>query len=289
MNRKGSDLLNGFWEEGYHYYLEFNGRHLTVRDYRRAVCLETEVSYDVRALERGERTVISLKDNVLSRTAAGEPFTMIRELAYENGELKFLYYYTIMGETLYTLKKKDHGPFDHIRIRDDEFLKGLQGKWQEWTASGNGGTVLTIRGDRISIFGEPAVPFHAVTFSYEPDEVYLVPGNLIDSNFPGFTRFRVLPDRLTATMIVCDMSMPLSVFARPEKIKDLDVPDEARRPAVNVMTRRVDPPMVDVPPIKNDDSFPSAQPEKKRFCPGCGYAMGDPCPAFCPECGTKLK
>ena len=193
-----------------------------------------------------------------------------------------------MGETLYTLKKVDHGPFDHIRIRDDEFLKGLQGKWQEWTASGEGGNVLTIRGDRISFFGERAAPFHVVSYAYAPDDVYLVPANLIDGNFPGYTQFKVLPDRLTSTMMVCDVSMPLSVFARPERVKDIDVPDEARRAPVNVMTRRVTEPVVDVPPEKGSDSFPSIQPDK-TFCPACGYAVGDPAPAFCPECGTKLK
>ena len=29
---KYSDKLNGFWEEGYHYYLEFQDDKLTVRD-----------------------------------------------------------------------------------------------------------------------------------------------------------------------------------------------------------------------------------------------------------------
>ena len=129
---KYSDKLDGFWEEGYHYYLEFRGKRLTVRDYRRAVALETTVGYDADAIERGESAVISLADNVLSRTAKGEPFTMIRELRFEDGELKMLYYYTIMGETLYTLKKVDHGPFDHIIIRDAEFLDRLQGEWIEW-------------------------------------------------------------------------------------------------------------------------------------------------------------
>ncbi|MBQ2110951.1 MAG: hypothetical protein II191_04310, partial [Clostridia bacterium] len=63
---KYSDKLNGYWEEGYHYYLEFKDETLTVRDYRRAIALETGCSYDAAALERGERTVIELKNNVLS-------------------------------------------------------------------------------------------------------------------------------------------------------------------------------------------------------------------------------
>lgn len=172
---KYSDKLSGFWEEGYHYYLEFRDKRLTVRDYRRAVALETTVKYDADAIERGERAVISLADNVLSRTASGEPFTMIRELAWENGELKLLYYYTIMGETLYTLRKVDHGPFDHIVIRDDEYLDRLQGEWIEWRADGERSSKLTIRRDRLSWFDGEVHPFHVVSYKTSPDVVRIVP------------------------------------------------------------------------------------------------------------------
>lgn len=285
MGTKGSDLLNGFWEEGYHYYLQFDGDKLTVRNYRREVALETDISYDVRALERGERTVIALKDNVLSRTASGEPFTVIRELAYENGELKFLYYYTIMGETLYTLKKVDHGPFDHIRIRDDEFLTGLQGEWVEWRPGGKAGQVLTILGNRIRLFGDRWATFHAVSYTYDPDSVHLVPANLIDTEFAGWTSFRVYPDRLTSTMMVCDMSMPLSVFARRDRLADLDVPDAAKRPAYNTMTMHTAVPFPGIPSVQTDGGDGA---DVKR-CPSCGYAPDGALPKFCPECGTRLR
>ena len=280
--RKGSDRINGFWEEGYHYYLEFRGKKLTVRDYRRAVCLETEVSYDERAVERGERATLSLKDNVLSRDGYGRPFTIIRELTYENGELHLLYYYTIMGETLYTLKKVDHGPFDHIRVRDDEFLKGLQGKWVEWRPDGKTGTELYIRGNSLTLFSDRGQPFHVVSYAYEPDAVYLVPANLIDSDFGGYTRFRVLPDRLTSTMMVCDMSMPLSVFARPDQVHSIEIPPEARRAPRNTMldfrAGTEEGPYVDDPPA-----------DRKQVCPECGAALSQPAPKFCPECGRKLE
>ena len=32
---KYSDKLNGFWEEGYHYYIEIRDGRMTVRGYRR--------------------------------------------------------------------------------------------------------------------------------------------------------------------------------------------------------------------------------------------------------------
>lgn len=240
---KYSDKLDGFWEEGYHYYLEFRGKRLTVRDYRRAVALETTVRYAAKAIESGERAVISLADNVLSRTASGEPFTMIRELAWEDGELKMLYYYTIMGETLYTLKKVDHGPFDHIVIRDDEFLPRLRGEWVEWSASGDG-SVLTIRGDRLSWLGEINAPVHVISYKGSPEEVRIVPADLSQNEFRGFCPISVLPDMLTTYMIVCDMNMPMTVFARADMIDKIDVPPEAKAVPRNTMLPP-DEPMVD--------------------------------------------
>ena len=241
---KYSDKLNGFWEEGYHYYLEFDGKRLTVRDYRRAVALETTVKYDAAAIERGESAVISLADNVLSRTASGEPFTMIRELRFENGELKMLYYYTIMGETLYTLQKVDHGPFDHIIIRDAEFLDRLQGEWIEWRKNGDRSSKLVIKKNKLSWFGFEVVPFHVVSRKASPNDVHIVPADLTESSFPGFTEITVLPDMLTTYVQICDVSTPMTVFARADMIDRIAVPPEAMRPARNLM---IDEPLTDGP------------------------------------------
>ena len=54
-----SDKLNGFWEEGYHYYLEFRDEKMTLRRYDRVIELETKVSYDAAAMDRGEGVVIT--------------------------------------------------------------------------------------------------------------------------------------------------------------------------------------------------------------------------------------
>ena len=63
--------LNGFYEEGYHYYMEISDGVLTVRDYARRIMLTTDISWDEEALEREEKTEIYLTDNVLSRDAQG--------------------------------------------------------------------------------------------------------------------------------------------------------------------------------------------------------------------------
>ena len=237
-----SDKLNGFWEEGYHYYLEIRNEKLTLRDYRRAICLTTNISYDADLLESGARTVISLRDNVLSRTYTGDMMTEIRELSYENGQLQLLYYYTIMGETLYTLKKVDHGPFDHITIRDDAYLDQLAGVWKEWKRDG-AGLELTICGNVISWCGRELGRFHVVSYDYAPDQVYLVPENLIDDTFGVFGKLQVHPDMLTGYMQVFDVSTPMSVFTREEMLDRIRIPEEALRPAVHMMNVPVDEPM----------------------------------------------
>ena len=246
-----SDKLNGFWEEGYHYYIEIRDGKMTVRDYRRSVMLETGISYDAAAVERGERTVISTDDNVLSRDGYGRPFTMIRELAWENGELKMLYYYTIMGETLYTLKKVDRGPFDHIRIRDDEFLDGLQGEWVRWRADGDKSDLLRFRGDRLWRFGIESEPIHVVSYAGEPDRVFIVPRDLTQKDFVSCTAIEVLPGMLTATDIVMDMDMPLSVFVREAALDSAVIPEAAKRAPRNTMIfDSHDAPMTDDPPVE---------------------------------------
>ncbi len=304
---KYSDKLNGYWEEGYHYYLEFRDNELTVRDYRRAICLKTEVTYDANSLESGEKTLISLADNVLSRDYKGGMMTEIRELAYENGKLLMLYYYTIMGETLYTLNKVENGPFDHILIRDGEFLEKLQGRWEQWTSSGKG-TPLTIEGNSFRWIDDRPHRFHAVSYKYDSDRVYLVPENLIDGDFGICTKIEVLPDMLTTTMMVCDMSMPTSVFARAGMLDKIDVPASAKRQAVNSMIYNPNPvcvideastPMtgfmgmqigINIEQIsKTKDDVSVEEGVTPKFCPNCGFKLDGKPIKFCPECGWSLK
>lgn len=299
-----SDKLNGYWEEGYHYYLEFRDDKLTVRGYRRDVTLETTVSYDAEALERGDRTVISLADNILSYTGDGEMMTEIKELAYENGELTFLYYYTIMGETLYTLKKVDHNPFAHIKIRDEEFLEQLQGEWLEWPNEAYC-SPMVIKDNTLYWRGMGG-KFHAVSYAYAPEKVRLVPENLIDTNFPGFTEVLMEPDKLITTQIVMDMSMPTTVFARAEMLDKIDIPESAKRAPVNTMMFHPQPGGMPMGMTMGTmmgmmTGTPAAQPpepEKKTvafdtddpmICKHCGYRFTTQPGKFCPECGEWMK
>jgi hypothetical protein len=299
---KYSDKLNGFWEEGYHYYLEFNDEKLTVRDYRRAVAIETTVSYDAAALERGERTVIKLKNNVLSTCWDGSPMSVIKELSYENGELTLLKCYLEDDEKTYTLKRADHGPFDHIIIRDDEFLPKLQGTWKQWNGSGE----LSIIGRELKWepFSE-AEKFHVISYKYSPDKVKLVPEDLIRSEFRGFTAIDVEKDMLTTYMMVYDMSVPMTVFARANMLDKIEVPGAALREPRNTMIHTSAPLMgfmgmglgmgmgMGQPTAPARPAAP-AQTEGEsgsgpKFCPECGYGLRGLSANFCPECGSDLR
>lgn len=306
-----SEKLNGYWEEGYHYYMEFRDDALTVRSYDRKIVLETEVSYDAAALERGERILIRLKDPVLSRTITREMMTEIGELAYEDGELRMLYHYPILGDKHYTLHKVDHDPFADIILRDEEYLDRLQGDWFEWIGTGKGADNskrLTVKGNRLSwgVFG--GGPFHVISYVSSPDIILLTPEDLTRSDFGGFTRIEVKPDMLITTMMVTDMSMPSTVFARKDMLDKIEVPGSALRAPINTMMYREPAapigfmgPMGSMNPLGSfgpmmgpaNPAEPLQKPEPPKeggtFCPACGEGLQEPLPRFCPECGTLLR
>ena len=315
-----SEKLNGFWEEGYHYYLEFRGAMLTVRSYDRSIVLETEVSYDADALERGERTLIYLKDPVLSRSLTGEMMTEIGELAWENGELKFLYHYPLLGDKVYTLHKVDHGPFAHIILRDDEYLDRLQGSWTDWSFRDKKdypSRELVIKGSRLSwgVWGGGA--FHVISYAYSPERVLITPEDLTKSNFGSFTQIEVKPDMLLTHMIIYDMDTPTTVFAREDMLDKIEVPDSAKRaPRSTMMAPEPDGPMnmgmgsifgmgmMPQPSVRPagtavPNPAPAPDPAAKQgptilddgstFCPDCGTKLEPPIPKFCPNCGAAIR
>lgn len=282
-----TEKLNGYWEEGYHYYLEFRDDQLTVRRYDRVIVLQTEIAYDADAIENGKRTVIELKDKVLSRSLTGEMMTEIGELAWENDTLSFLYHYPSFKDTVYTLHKVDHGPFAHIIVRDEEYMDSLQGVWVQWGTSRR--SQLVIKGNTLSwdIWG--GGPFHVISYTYAPDRVLLTPEDLTKDNFSGFTQVQVKPDMLCTTLMVSDMSMPLTVFAREKMLDQIEVPDAAKAAPVSTMMNPNPNPampmgMFGLPP---QDTQPK-QEFPEGCCPNCGYKIEEDL-KFCPNCGTQLK
>ena len=311
-----SEKLNGYWEEGYHYYMEFRDEKLTMREYRRKVILETTVSYDAEALDRGEETEIVPADPVFDRWPDGKMAMEIRSLRWVGGELKMLKYYTIMGEKEYTLKKADGGPFRHIRIRDEEVLPRLQGIWREWRPGGKGGRALTIRGNALAWEGIGGGKVHAISRDYAPERILLVPEDLTEDDFGSFCEVEVRGNMLVTSLIVMDMSVPRSVFAREKDLDTIEVPESAKTAPRSTMgpAAMMSSPMVSRPvesflgmgtAFGGIGQMNQTLAEKKprycagcgkpiyeaeaNFCPECGHQLADRKGAYCPECGDKLE
>ena len=241
-----SEKLNGYWEEGYHFYIEIRDLEMTVREYRRKITLKTAISYDAESLEKGLKTPIKLEDNVLSYGGSNNPMSWFEEVYYEDGLIKLVEGYSFMDrKDPMTFKKVEQGPFDHIVIRDEEFRERLQGKWLQWSPSGNYSdrkwSELVIENDKFR-WRLCEGRFHVISYNkggYDRDKVYLVPWDLTESDFMGCTRFEVLPDMLTTHEMIFDMSTPLSVFAREEDIDKIDVPAGAKTGYGNPMNPNV--------------------------------------------------
>ena len=315
-----SDNLNGYWEEGYHYFLEFQDDKMTVRRYDRVIQLETTVSYDAAALDRGEPTVITPANDRLSSGLTGNMMREIHELRYEDGVIQMTIHDYADDYLPFTLKKTEKGPFSHIVIRDDEFLEKLQGVWKQWGGK-DSSSDLVIRGNSLKWGVWGGGKFHAISYNYDgnydPNRVYLVPEDLTKDNFPGFTKITVERTMLTTTMMVCDMSMPTTVFAREDMLDKIIVPGSAKRPAVNTMMNRgggmmsgftgmngflgmgmmpqntVRPaqpePQPDSRPDPNASQGPTVLEDGSTFCPDCGAKIEAPIPKFCWNCGHRIR
>ncbi len=315
-----SDKLNGYWEEGYHYYLEFRDEKMTLRRYDRVIEMETTVTYDAAAMDRGESVVITPENDRVSSGLTGNMMREIHEIRWENGVIHLTLHDYADEYLPYTLKKTERGPFDHIVIRDAEFLEGLQGVWKEWGGK-DSSSDLIIRGNtlRWNFFGEER--FHVISYNYDgrydSDRVYLVPEDLTRDNFRGFTKFDVKPDMLITTMMVCDMSMPSTVFAREDMLDKIEVPGSAKRAPVNTMMNTGGMtggffgmgmngfpgmgmmPQPTVRPMGTPEPHPAPDPAAKQgpivlddgstFCPECGTKLGPPIPKFCSNCGCRIR
>ena len=136
--------------------------------------------------------------------------------------------------------------------------------------------------------------FHVVSYAYDPDKVFLIPEDLCNDSFPAFTRIEVGKDMLSCYMMVYDMSVPLSVFARKDMLDQIEIPEAAKRKAVNTMVNR--DPKTDF--LKIDEPL-KKEPEKETgpvkmsedgyyYCPCCGAKYKELI-RFCSECGSRLK
>lgn len=258
---KYSDMLNGYWEEGYHYYFEIRGKNFTLRDASKRVVFETTVKYDAKKLEQGEKTELVIGETALARTYKGEPMWYITGLYYENGEIHMDTHYTITGDSSYTLHKVDHDPFFNLLILDDKYLKLLQGEWVQWRSDGDKSSTLEIKKNEIRFLYKGSVldraKFHVLAYRSNPDNAFINSEDLTVRGIGMYNELKIQPGMLTGYETVCDMDMPLSVFARRDTVDKIDVPQAALRSPRNTMIfePRVDEiPEIKVKEVKTDEN-----------------------------------
>ena len=234
-----SDKLNGYWEEGYHYYFEIRDKSFSLRDSSKRVVFETYIKYNAKKLESGEKTELKIGETTLARTYKGEPMWYITGLYYENVEIHMDTHYTITGDSSYVLHKVDHGPFYNLLILDDEYLKQLQGEWVQWSENGKRNSTIRIFKNEIQfLYGGSVMDkakFHVLAYRSSPDRPFISSEDLTVSGIGMYNELRIEPDMLTGYEMVCDMDMPLSVFTRRNMLDKITVPEAARRSPRNTM------------------------------------------------------
>lgn len=255
---KYSDKLNGFWEEGYHYYIEIRDGRMTVLDYHRRPELETAISYDAASLEKGEPTEISLENGVLSKTWDGEPMTVIRKLTYAEGRLEMDYYYTIMGQHTYVLNKVSHGPFAHLEILDGELLPKLKGKWYMWSRDGETDTYLDFKNNVMTFASgrskEMQERIHVIREGGKKGRIYVTPEKLCERTFGPFSEIEYRNNMLCTYQHVCDATVPMTVFMRKSDLGKIPVPPEALREMRSTMLPEMPRVFGPAPEIREGDA-----------------------------------
>ena len=264
---KYSDKLNGYWEEGYHYYFEIRGKSFTLRDASKRVVFETDVKYDAKKLESGEKTELKIGETTLARTYKGEPMWYITGLYYENGIIHMDTHYTITGDSSYDLHKVDHGPFYNLLVLDDKYLDMLQGEWVQWRPDGSKNSTVRIIKNEIRFLYNGSVldkaNFHVIAYRSSPERPFISSEDLTVHGIGMYNELKIEPGMLTGYEMVCDMDMPLSVFARRDMIDKIDIPPAALRKPRNTMIYE---PMVDETPVikvKEDKTYENDSQDKQ--------------------------
>ena len=241
---KDGGPLDGYWEEGYHYYFEIRGDRITVRDASKRVCLERNVSYDPDAVRRGEGTGILVPDAVISRAYDGSPMVYMTSLRFEDGEIRMGRYFTVTREAQrYSLHRAEHDPFWNILILDEDELPLISGDWVDALRPDS---VLRVEGDEASFFyaGMPTygpVRVHVTAHrGQQPPVKKLTEADLTSSGIGEYSDLEIRDGMLCGYRSVTDVSVPLTCFVRPEDVGKKELPEQAYAPVEDTMTAQGD-------------------------------------------------
>ena len=77
--------------------------------------------------------------------------------------------------------------------------------------------------------------FHVIAYRSNPKNAFINNEDLTVSGIGMYSTLNIYPDMLTGYEIVCDMDMPLSVFARRNMLDKIQIPPEAMKAPRNTM------------------------------------------------------
>ena len=212
--------LNGYWEEGYYYYLQIEDGSLTLRDYAKKTVLETpfETTYGQDGIDG------IIPENPYLKYDGSDPYAEIACMMYADGDIYMTERSLIFPDQFdtYCLHPVDHDPFYNLVIRDDELLDMFQGGWAD--DSRENVCCLCIDGNRLRVYWEDMpeydalnARFHIVSYRGDEDEsIFLVNEDLAQSDFFSFSRFSFQDGILTAYETIPDADFPAYRFRKTD-------------------------------------------------------------------------
>lgn len=216
-----SALPEGYWENNGRWYVQLRDGRMTCRDGLRKVVLDT--AFSVTGSPDGRIRLIP-EDTAL-RYEGEEPYGAVTEMFLLDGEMWVREEYSSVSGVYETvLKPVDHGPFDHILIMDEKLMPELEGLWTE---TGGGSARLDLCDGRLRVWDEDSgcvwidEPVHVIVYRWDGEQIpWIVPEDLTETEFPGFTAAEYRDGRLSTEMIVYDAETVLRfVFERQETVE----------------------------------------------------------------------
>lgn len=213
-----SECLDGYWEEGYDYYLQIEDGSMILRDYAKKIVLETpfEITYGQDGIDG------MIPENPYLKYDESDPYAEISCMMYADGDIYMTERSLIFPDQFdtYCLHPVDHDPFYDLIIRDDELLDMLQGDWVD--DSGESACYLCIEGNHIRMFWEDYpkynlldADFHAISYRNDASrQIYLVNDDLVQLDFFGFSAFTLRDGILSTYEIVYDVDLPPYEFRK---------------------------------------------------------------------------
>lgn len=206
--------LQGYWEQENYCYLEIDGTHMTLRDGLKRLVMDCDFTTEE---QEGQIIILPETDALQYPPPYEGPYAYVEEMYYEEGVIHLQYHFAYRPEESkeYLLLYTEEGPFDHITIRDEEYLEELEGTWEDSRKS----YMIRINGNHMEIgwyYDETfdlqyETDFHIISYDYAPNQLFLIQEDLVGTEFYAFTRFEYRDGKLETNEMIMDADWDTSI------------------------------------------------------------------------------